>query len=294
MRTARQLSVLCVTLALIGCEGGIADERLRVLVTNDDGISAPGIAALVDELARNPALDLVVIAPDGNRSGSGDQYSSTPIDVRVTTTASGFAAKSVSGFPADGPLFAILHDLPTPPELVVSGINLGQNIGEFSNISGTVGAALWSARLGVPALAFSQGIPASDYSAAATYAGEVVERFRTDEDFRELMRANRLGRARVINVNFPECTAAAPRGVRVVPLGRVNQPAGFELTSTNGDVSTFTPIIESANAFSSDCTSTSADPETDVDALINGFASVTPLNTDLTSADVSAFAFLER
>lgn len=294
MRYRHWLIVLALGLLAIGCESGDADERVRVLVTNDDGIAAAGIDALVNELARNPAVDLFVIAPDGNRSGSGDQYSMTPIDVRPATTASGFAAKSVSGFPADGSLFGILHDLPTPPDLVVSGINQGQNIAELTTISGTVGAALWSARLGVPALAFSQGFPATNYDDAAQYAGEIVERFRTDDDFRDLMRTNRLGQSRVVNINFPECTTGSTRGVRVVPLGRINQPVGFELTGSAGDVTSFTPIIERANAFASDCASTAVDPRTDVEALMIGFASVTPLNPDLTSVDVDKFEFLER
>jgi 5'-nucleotidase len=289
-----RLLMLCLAALVAGCEGSIAEERLQVLITNDDGVAAPGIAALVDELAANPALDLVVIAPDGNRSGSGDQYTTTVMQVRPASTVSGFPAKSVSGFPADGPLFGILHDLPEPPDLVVSGINEGQNIGELTTISGTVGAALWSARLDVPALAFSQGLPAPDYSEAARYAADIVERFRTDADFRARMRSDIPGRAMIVNVNFPTCSTGSTRGVRVVPIGRVVQPVGYEVTAQEGDATTVTPIMERATVFASDCTSALTDPSNDVEAMIHGFASVTPMNSDLTAASLDDFKFLAR
>ena len=285
-----------VSVTLWGCADGNASERLRVLVTNDDGVQAEGIAALVDELARNAQLDLFVIAPDGNRSGSSDQFSTQAFEVRATSTASGFPATSESGFPADASLFGILQELSPPPDLVVSGINAGQNIGELIGISGTVGAGLWAARMDVPAIAVSQGLVPVDYTEAAEYAAQVVEIFRTDAAFRNSMESgNAPDRALVLNINFPTCTAGTTRGVRVVPAGRSATPIGYELTSDIDGVQTYLPIIERTNILASDCTSTVTGVGTDVEAMNNGFASVTPLNTDLTAtANLAPFLFLER
>src|SRR5262245_7445886 len=108
---------------------------LRVLVTNDDGVAAPGIDALVQALTANPNLEVTVIAPATNQSGKGDQVTTgTPISVAPSSTAGAFPATAVAALPADSVLFALLQALPQPPDLVVSGINSGQNSGEFVTV----------------------------------------------------------------------------------------------------------------------------------------------------------------
>ncbi|UCE86696.1 MAG: 5'/3'-nucleotidase SurE [Deltaproteobacteria bacterium] len=268
----------------------------RVLVTNDDGFDAPGLSVLVEALDANPALEVAVIAPETNQSGTGDQFTNGPIDIRADVTQAGFPALAVTGRPADTVLFGILKQLPERPDVVVSGINLGQNIAELVNISGTVGAGLSAARLGVPAIAVSQALVPGSYDEAAAYAANLVERLRTRKTFRSRMTStDGSGRALVLNVNFPSCGVGITRGVRVVPLGRARQVVDYTLTMDDGTIRTYAPSIENVSAFAIDCTSTLVDPRSDLEALTNGFASVTPLNPDLTvNGRVDRFGFLER
>ena len=270
---------------------------LRVLVTNDDGVAAAGIDALVQELSANPNLQVTVIAPATNQSGTGDAFTTTPIDVTPSSTAGAFPATAVAGRPADTVLFGVLQALPQKPDLVVSGINFGQNIGEALPISGTVGAALTAARLGIPAIAVSQGFGASvSYAEAAAYVGGVVERFRRSRGFRAKMTTRSGARfALVLNVNFPTCTAGSTRGIVLVPIGRATSVTGYDLSGIAGNVQTFTPVLSSVPLFASDCLSVLGDPATDVEAMTNGFATVTPLNPDLTmSQKIRSFRFLVR
>src|SRR5262249_57315895 len=101
--------------------------------------------------------------------------------------------------------------------------NSGQNAGELVNLSGTVGAALWAARLGIPAIAVSHGLfnTAAQFQESAIYTASLVERFRLSRGFRAKLSARSGARfALVLNVNFPACTAGSTRGVKLVPLGR--------------------------------------------------------------------------
>jgi len=261
---------------------------LRVLVTNDDGVAAPGIDALVQALTANPNLQVTVIAPATNQSGTGDQVTGGTISVAPSSTAGAFPATAVAARPADSVLFALLQALPQPPDLVVSGINAGQNAGEISTLSGTVGAALTAARLGIPAIAASHGITyttAAQYAESAQYVADLVERFRVSRGFRAKMTTRSRARfALVLNVNFPSC---ASRGVVLVPLGRVTRYTGY----TPAGPQMWTLTTSSTNPFV--CTSTLNDPATDVDGLTNGFATLTPLNPDLTvSQKIKSFRFL--
>ncbi len=289
--SAFALVALCASLA------AAAPGPLRVLVTNDDGVKAPGIDALVRELVANPNLVVTVIAPATNQSGTGDRFTTTAITATPSSTAGAFPATAIAGFPADTVLFGVLQALSPRPDLVVSGINFGQNIGDLVTLSGTVGAGLTAARLGIPAIAVSQGIGASiSYGEAARYVGRLVERFRVSRGFRaKLTTRFGLRQALVVNVNFPTCTAGATRGIRLVPLGRASRVTGYTLTGSMGATQTFAPTIPPLNVLGSDCSSTLASPTTDVEAMVNGFASVTPLNADLTtSGKLSRFRFLLR
>ena len=286
---ALAIVVLCSTLAVA------ARGPLRVLVTNDDGVKAPGIDALVRELANNPNLALTVIAPAANQSGTGDQFTTTSITVMPSSTAGAFPATAVGGFPADTVLYGVLQAMPERPDLVVSGINFGQNIGELVTLSGTIGAGLTAARLGIPAIAVSQGIGSTlSYDAAAHYVGQLVERFRKSRGMRaKLTTRFGLRHALVVNVNFPTCASGSLRGVQVVPLGRATQVTGYAFTGATGSTQTFKPNIPPVSILGSDCQSTVGNPQTDVQAMVNGFASVTPLNADLTtSGNLRSFRFL--
>ena len=140
-----------------------ADNALRpleVLVTNDDGYDAPGIDAVVEYLRSRTDMNVTVVAPATNQSGAGDKATEGALDAKNVTTASGYAAYAVAGFPADSVNWA-LGALDTTPDLVISGSNLGQNYGPLTAISGTVGAAATAARNGIHAIAISQGAPAA-------------------------------------------------------------------------------------------------------------------------------------
>src|SRR5262249_50208769 len=235
------MRISALTLALVLLAGGTVPAAplnpMRVLVTNDDGVRAPGIDALVQVLSSNPNLAVTVIAPATNQSLSGDAYTNGPIDVTPSSTAGAFPATAVAGRPADSVLFGILHALPPPPDLVVWGVNSGQNAGEFVILSGTVGAAVTAARLGIPGIAVSHGMygSSSQFLEAATYVGQLVERFRVNRGFRTKLSARAGARyPLVLNVNFPSCTSGATRGVVLVPIGRATQITGYDLTGTTG------------------------------------------------------------
>ncbi|HEY8516197.1 MAG TPA: 5'/3'-nucleotidase SurE [Candidatus Binatia bacterium] len=279
LATALAAAFALVTMLAAPPQAGAAP--FRIVVGNDDGYSAEGIAELVRALTRNRSLEVYVFAPATNQSGTGDRTTLGPlrIDPNVTT-AFGYPATAVAGFPADGVLFGILQGLDQRPDLVISGINEGQNIAELVNISGTVGAALWAARNGVPAFAVSQGLAAEmHYEEAADYTARLVARYRSSPSFRKLMRISK-DRARVLNINFPTCVTGKLRGVRAVAVGRAQQIVGYEQGSSPN---TWDPIVVTMPAGSTNCDSTLRHPTTDIEAMNNGFASVTPLNPDLTS-----------
>jgi 5'/3'-nucleotidase len=298
MRTSTLAFTLAVLVACASSVGAAPLTPMRVLVTNDDGVGAPGIDALVQQLAANPNLDITVIAPATNQSGTGDAFTTTPINVTPSSTAGAFPATSVAGRPADTVLYGVLQALPQQPDLVVSGINFGQNAGEFVNLSGTVGAALWAARLGIPAIAVSHGLfgSASQFTESAIYTAGLVERFRVSRGFRAKLSTRSGARfALVLNVNFPSCSSGSTRGVVLVPLGRSSRITGYTLSGTMGSTQTFTPTVVNVNPFTGNCMSAVTDPQTDIDGLANGFATLTPLNPDLTvSQKIKTFRFLLR
>jgi 5'-nucleotidase len=227
-----------------------APEPLLVLVSNDDGYAAAGIATLVDALEAQPDVEVVVVAPDGNRSGSGGRTTPGGTTGTEVTMANGHPAVAVAGFPADAVAHAI-DVLGVEPDLVVSGINEGQNLGPVVDVSGTVGAARVAATRGIPAVAVSAGMgtPAPDYDAAAEV---VVDWFVGHRDDLEGATADQ-----VVNINVPTCAAdAEPRDV-------------VEVASATDAADR--PIL----AADVDCTGTGPVPADDLDAFNAGFGVIT-------------------
>lgn len=299
--TKRARNLLWVAVLLVvtaGTATAAPPGPIRVLVTNDDGVGAPGIDAVVEALIANPNLQVTIIAPAANSSGTGDQRTAPPNTIQVTDafTASGRPAKAVTGFPADTVLFAVLQEMAgNLPDLVVSGINQGQNLSaEIVPVSGTVGAALWAARLGIPAFAVSEGlVPAPTYTAAAQFTAELVERFRTTKSFRKKMiEKDAPFRGLVLNLNWPTCSSGSVRGLRVVAVGRSNVFTGYSMTGPD----TWLPASSNTNVFSSNCASTGSGYTTDVGAFTNGFATISVLNADrsVTGHKLREFKFIER
>src|ERR1700761_3675125 len=136
--------------------GSSAAATITVLFLNDDGVGAPGLDALVQALRKVPGVTVKVVAPAANQSGTGGKTTAGAVTFTNTTTASGYPAVSVNGTPADSVnvAFSRLH---LAPNVVISGVNAGQNLGPVVDISGTVGAARVGARMGLPALAVSSG-----------------------------------------------------------------------------------------------------------------------------------------
>ena len=267
---------------------------LHVLVTNDDGVDAPGLDALVQALCRLPSVEVTVVAPTTNQTGASGTITTTPFDVVSATTLSGRPATAVAGTPSDAALFGLRQLFPSPPALVVAGINEGPNLADFVTMSGTVAAALAAARLGVPAVAVSAGLaPEIDYAPPARFAASFVARFRDDAGLRSGMR---LAGARpsgiVLNVNFPPIPA---RGVRVVPLGRIADVTGYARVADSGTRVTWEPVIVAGDITRVHRESTLDAPTTDLEAFNHGFVSVTPLVPDLTlAAALDRFAFVRE
>jgi 5'-nucleotidase len=230
---------------------------LTILVTNDDGVTAPGINATVQALTALPHTKVTVVAPLTNQSGTGPKVTGGPLTVTDATTAGGYPAKAVAGYPADTVIWAIDdHGVSQRPDLVVSGINLGENIGPLASLSGTVGAAETGLARGIPALAVSQGVDngaAPDFPEGAKYLVAWVQSHR-----KALLAAKKGTAAKANgNLNVPTCATGHVRGP-------VNVAVGATLTGYSiGTV---------------DCSSTATKPKTDVQAFVEGFASLSPLH----------------
>jgi 5'-nucleotidase len=267
---------------------------LHVLVTNDDGVDAPGLDALVRALTGVPGAEVTVVAPATNQTGASGTITTTAFDVLAAETLSGHAATAVAGSPSDAVLFALRQLLAAPPALVVAGINEGPNLADFVTMSGTVAAALAAARLGVPALAVSLGLtPEMDYGAPARFASALVGRFRDDERFRSGMLVSGSRQAAVVlNVNFPPIPA---RGVRIVPLGRIADVTGYARRAEARGRVTWEPVVVTGDITRIHHGSTLTAPATDLEAFNHGFVAATPLVPDLTlAAALERFQFVEE
>ncbi|HEX4245987.1 MAG TPA: 5'/3'-nucleotidase SurE, partial [Acidimicrobiales bacterium] len=137
--------------------GAASPKPLTILVTNDDGYNSPGINTLVQALRKLPKVTVKVVAPATNESGTGAKTTPGTLTTTKATTLSGYPAIAVHGYPADT-IRAAIDQLHLKPNLVVSGINLDQNLGPVLDLSGTVGAARAAAVRGIPAVATSQGL----------------------------------------------------------------------------------------------------------------------------------------
>ena len=235
--------------------------KMQILVTNDDGIHAPGIKVLAAELA--DLGQVIVIAPDRDRSAvSGALTLSVPLRVK-TIQPNWF---SVEGTPVDCVHLALNGLLPKLPDMIVSGINEGVNVGENVFYSGTVSAAMEGCYLGVASVAISLDKTKQDlmhYPSAAKVAKHFVQILK-DRPLSET----------VLNVNVPNVPFSELQGIDVVRLGRRDFPAKIEkmLDPRGKEIFWIGPSVG--------CQVTTAG--TDFDAIQNSKVSVTPLNLDLT------------
>jgi len=235
-----------------GCYTDTHPDPLRILVSNDDGYSNPGIDAAVQGLLTLPNAQVTVSAPATQQSGTGGSTSPDPLTVTQQTTLSGYPVTAVQGFPADSVRYA-LRTLHVDPELLVSGINDGQNLGPVVGLSGTVGAARVGAREGIPAVALSQGAgaPPDFPSGAAAMLAWV-------NDFLLGRVGPNVGQT-VANINIPTCVAGSIRGTLVLP-GATNFSSGSPLAPAN-------------------CQSTVTAIPDDIAGFLNGFITVSSIGT---------------
>src|SRR5450830_1740700 len=171
---------------------------MKILISNDDGYQAPGILALADALSA--IAEITVVAPDSNRSGSSN---SLTLDRPLWVERAGNGFYYLNGTPSDCVHVALTGLLPERPDLIVSGINQGQNMGDDTLYSGTVAAATEGFLFGVPAIAFSQVNKGWDHlDAAAKFAADLV-RYGFPE----------LPRPFLLNVNIPNLPVNEIKGV---------------------------------------------------------------------------------
>jgi 5'-nucleotidase len=239
-----------------------AEAPLRILVSNDDGADAPGIAALADALA---AIGTVTVAaPSQNRSGvSHGMTFSGPILVQKTEK-NGMTWYAIDALPATCVRLALEALLPEKPDIVVSGINRGENSGLASFYSATVACAREAAFQGIPSIAFSlESSPEMDYTAAADFIASIV---------REVKKRG-LRRGTYLNVNIPALSKERIKGVMVTRLDQRSSPESYDgKTNAEGQI-TFWPLDKELGA---------GDTKADIWALRNGYISLTPMSIDQT------------
>lgn len=236
---------------------------MRVLVSNDDGVDAPGIAHLADAL-RDAGHHVTVVAPDRDRSGASN---SLTLDQPIRTSRRGEHVWSVAGTPTDCVHLALSGLLDADPDIVLSGINNTSNLGDDVIYSGTVAAAMEGRCLGLPAIAVSLASidhQAQHYASAARAAAEITARLITDP----------LPADTILNVNVPDLPWSEIRGFEVTRLGHRHraEPCIRQADPRGRTIWWIGPPGPEQDA----------GPGTDFHAVRNGYISITPIHVDLT------------
>ena len=233
---------------------------MKILVSNDDGYFSPGITLLAEALTR--LGEVTVVAPERDRSGASNSLTlDRPLTVR--RAPNGFF--SVNGTPTDCVHIAVTGLLDFTPDVIVSGINLGANMGDDTIYSGTVAAAVEGYLLGIPSLALSLTSRTSEhFQSAIGVALQMVERLRRAP----------FGEPVLLNVNVPDVEPGALTGIEVTRLGKRHKAEPV--------VKMQTPRGETAYWIGPAGGAADAGPGTDFHAVENRRVSVTPLRMDLT------------
>ena len=235
---------------------------MRILLSNDDGYLAPGLAGLAEGLAGLAAVD--VVAPERDRSGASN---SLTLDRPLTLRQGANGFHYVNGTPTDCVHLAVTGMLAQQPDMVISGINNGANMGDDTIYSGTVAAATEGYLLGVPAIAISLVVKpgsGSHFDTAVLVARELVQRCQKQPFERPVL----------LNVNVPDRPFAELKGLRVTRLGRRHkaEPVVKQLNPRGETMYWVGPAGAAADAGEG----------TDFHAVAEGFVSITPLQIDLT------------
>lgn len=245
---------------------------MRILVTNDDGINAPGLK-VAEAIARTLSDDIWIVAPEQDQSGVGRALSlSDPLRARKI----GEQKYAVKGTPTDCVIMAVRHLMPEPPDLVISGVNSGRNIADDLTFSGTVAAAMEATFIGIKAIALSQGYYFGDglrnvpWQTAEALGPNLIKRLLKVE----------LPQKTFLNVNFPNCQPAEVQGVDVVRQGALNH--GLEVRKeVDGRGYPYYWVQFNRTAMEET-------PGTDVGSLAANRITVTALKTDFTDYETNA------
>ena len=238
---------------------------MKILISNDDGFQAPGILALHAALAR--VAEVEVVAPEHNNSAKSNALT-LHAPLYVQTAPNGF--RYINGTPADCVHIALTGLLDYRPDLIVSGINNGANMGDDTIYSGTVGAAMEGYLFGIPAIAFSQVDKGwGEIEAAANKAAEIVKQMSAE---------SLIGQAPwLLNVNMPNLPLEAMRSLKICRLGRRHAAErAIVQASPRGETMYW---IGSAGAAKDETEGT------DFYATARGHVALTPLKVDLTDHD---------
>ena len=241
-------------------------DKPFILVTNDDGYEAAGIRALADAMSH--IGDVAVVAPSGQQSGVGKHIS---ISYPLRAHKRGEMCWAIDGTPTDCVYLAVFGLLPKRPDLIISGINHGPNLAEDIWYSGTAGAALEGASIGIPSIAMSHSsFEPISFLPAAQFAQRVA---------RFILQA-KIPSGTILNVNVPETNGNSVRDYRWVPAGRRNynrevsrrvDPRGQEYFWIGGQGLTHFSV-----------------PGSDCDTLADGVATITPIQLDATDLNCLA------
>lgn len=270
----RRRSIEIVILALVlaaGCGGtstAPASGPLRILITNDDGIEAPGILALAEAL--RPLGEVTVAAPSGNRSGTSHGITSArPIAVRESERR-GQRWLAIDATPATCVRLALEELLPSRPDLVISGINWGENLGNVTFYSATVGAAREAAFQGIPAMAVNvASTDGVDYGTAASVTAAIVRVLGRDG----------IAKGTFLNINVPDLPGEKLRGVRITRQDTRAPIEFFKETVRPDGVTEYTPGWKHLEPGRED---------TDIWAVRNGYVSVSVFGFDQSAAAAPA------
>lgn len=245
---------------------------MHLLVTNDDGVTAPGLLVLAEELRKS--YQVTILAPDRNWSASGHvKTMHRPLRVKEVILGDGTIALASDGAPSDCVALAMLGLIQDDIDLVVSGINPNANLGHDVTYSGTVTAAMEASIWGIPGVAVSLDSPENhlgdlDYGPAARVARKVVDK----------VIKNQLNSKTVLNVNVPYLPDSEIKGYQITRQGlrvyrdrldRRFDPRGRPYYWIGGDAPTGIP-----------------EEGTDFGSLVNGYVSITPLQLDLTAINI--------
>lgn len=235
--------------------------KMRILLSNDDGVQATGIAKLHEALSS--FADVTVVAPDRNCSGASNALTLTN-PLRIETLKNGFI--SVNGTPADCVHLGINQLMTSPPDLVIAGINNGANLGDDTLYSGTVAAAIEGRHLGLPAIAVSLCSKTQTYyDTAAHVAVEVIKS----------LPSHPLAKNEIININVPDVPLSELKGVKACRLGNRHKAESMTRQSD--------PWGREIFWYGKLGLERDAGPETDFYAVNNGYAAITPLTVDMTA-----------